>query len=305
MSIELWVFLYCFLTTFMFFLFCYSKLKHKKRLKEEFFTKTIKGSLVQVNEKSTLYKKAEKIIKRTRKKITVKQFFMLSGFCGLICGFIAYLATEFLGAVLLGIVGGSYIPYAYLQKIIDKKKREIANQFSPMLKHMSNYLRAGNNLRQAIEKTTLSTDGELGHLLEKIVKVLNGGGTLNSALELADKETELIEFKMFHILISIHNDMGGDLANSLDNLAGVIHEKKGLRVEIDEITRETKTSAYITAVVPTIMYMVLRGASPDYIQQLEKMPFGKIGLMFSFIFIILGVVIVRKTSDIKVDKAYR
>ncbi len=235
----------------------------------------------------------------------MRRFIVVSLICGMILGIIGYIATTFpvLG-ILIGL-GAAAIPYLRLVRKDKKRVKEIALQFAPMLKHLANYVRAGNNLRQAIEKTALVTEGRLGEELGEIVKGINAGETLNRAIEISYERVPLVEFKMFHIIINIHNDMGGNLANSIDNLAGVIEEKKVLRNEIDNLTQETKVSAYITAVVPTILYVAMRFSSPEYLKQLESLPFGKLGLLLSFVFIMLGVLVVNKMSDVKVDKAYR
>ena len=275
-----------FMSTFLIFLYFYLKLQKRKRLMMSFF--------------SFYANRQESYVKHI-----INQFFLLSLICGMLGALIAYVATSYILMTIIIAICTCTIPYVQLANKEKKRVKEVASQFAPMLKHMSNYLHSGNNLRQSIEKTSLVTEGALGEILEEVVKKINGGETISKAVDQAYEYVPLVEFKMFHILVRIHNDMGGNLANSLENLANVINEKKILRSEIDSLTQETRASAYITAIIPTILYLAMRFTSPDYMNQLDALPFGKMGLVFSFGFIMLGVIAVKKMSNIKVDKAYR
>ena len=297
-----------FMSTFLIFLYFYLKLQKKKRLMMSFFSfysNRQKSYVKHILNQLKLVKRINNITKNTKSKISINQFFLLSLICGILGALIAYVATNYILMTILISICTCTIPYIQLANKERKRVKEVATQFAPMLKHMSNYLRSGNNLRQAIEKTSLITEGALGEILEEIVKKINGGEPISKAIDQAYEYVPLVEFKMFHILVRIHNDMGGDLAHSLENLANVINEKKILRSEIDSLTQETRASAYITAIIPALLYLAMRFTSPDYMNQLDELPFGKMGLVFSFGFIMLGVIAVKKMSNIKVDKAYR
>jgi len=307
-NLELWIPIAAFIGTFSVFLYYYIKLRKKKIIQMKFYSSYLpkqKSKIERLQEKYSFIRQIGVLLENTKSNMSMQKFIMISLICGLISGVISYFIFAYLIiAVLIGIISIS-IPYFRLTKKEKKRLKEITIQFAPMLKHMSNYLKAGNNLRQAIEKTALVTDGKLGEELEGIVKKINGGEGINKAIQSTCEKVPLVEVRMFHIIINIHNDMGGNLAKSLDNLANVIEDKKVLRNEIDSLTQETKASAYITAIVPTVMYIAMRFASPDYMKQLEKISWGRAGLIFSFIFILLGVYVVNKMSDVKVDKSYR
>lgn len=307
-SLRWWVFVISFISCFCFFLYYYMKLRQKKHLRDRYFSfysHHKEEYFENLRKKLHIINHIETLLKNTKSKMNLQQFFLVSLLCmifGVTVG--SFLMNDFLVGIIVGITVG-VIPYIRLLNAERKRIREITIHFGPMLNHMANYLRAGNNLLQAIEKTALITEGALGEILEEVVRRIDAGESINRALDAVYENAPLVEFKMFHILINIHRDMGGDLAHSLENLADIIEEKKILRSEIDSLTQETRISAYITAIVPTVLYIGMRFASPEYMKQIEKLPFGKIGLALSFGFILVGVFVVKKMSDIKVDKAYR
>lgn len=310
-SLDLSIFITTFLCVMIFFSYFWVKLYRKKKL----FARFLKVSLKPKEQKETLVQKIQRkfrILNRVselilvlRLKITIAQFLVASIIGYVIAtAFVSYIISYIFVAIFMGLFGAC-MPYFYLLNREYKRKKEINSQFAPMIRHLSNYLKAGNNFRQSIEKTALVTEGELGVSIEHIVKRINGGEPIHKAIEVTEKYIPIVEFKMFHILVSIHNDMGGDLAESLNNLADVIDKKKVLKDEIDNLTQETKVSAYITAVIPTLIFFALKLTSPDYLKQIEKLPFGNILLVASFFFIVLGVVVVKKMSAVKVDKSYK
>lgn len=303
------IFLCTFGSVFFGFLYLSVKIYLRKRAIQSFLKvyhqEQKKKNLDKIIEKVVFFRKLEMLIKDNRIKITIKQFLLVALGCAMVGAILGYVLSNFVLMAIVVAITASSAPYFYVLRKDAKRNREIASQFSLFLKQVASYQESGNNLRQSLEKVALITDGALGNLLEEIIGLINSGVSATEAIEYGVTKTTLIEFKMFFILVNIHSDMGGTMHHSLTNLRAIMEEKKSLRNEIDDLTQETKVSAYLTAVVPMVLYLAMRLASKEYVKQIENMPYGKYGIVASFVFIMLGVVAVKKISNVKVDKAYR
>lgn len=303
MSIQLLIFITSLLICLVIVLWGYLRIRRKQNILNNFYENE-RIEKQETTHKQTVDEQIKVLLEKNNIKINFNKFLLASLASGIGCAILGMLLSGYLPIVIALLLVGFFIPYMKLKSVNAKREREIAAEFSPMLKHLSNYLKAGNNLRQSLEKVEFMVEGPLRKVVSKIVRKIAGGMNINDAILEAYNEVPIIEFNMFIILVNIHNDMGGDLANSLDNLADVIYEKKLLRNEIDAITKETRTSAYMTAALPIILYSIMRAISPDYAEQIASIPLGNFLMFLSFVMVIVGAVLVRLISNVKVDKSY-
>lgn len=303
MSIQTLIFITSLLICLVIVLWGYLRIRRKQSILNNFYENE-KIDKQELPHKQTIEEQIKALLEKNNIKINFNKFVLASLLSGLVCAIIGELLSGYIPIAVALLVVGVFIPYIRLKSVNAKREKEIAAEFSPMLKHLSNYLKAGNNLRQSLEKVEFMIEGPLKKVVSKIVRKISGGMNINDAILEAYSEVPIIEFNMFIILVNIHNDMGGDLANSLDNLADVIYEKKLIRNEIDAITKETRTSAYMTAILPIILYSVMRAISPDYAEQIASIPMGNFLMFMCFVMVIIGAVLVKLISNVKVDKSY-
>lgn len=272
-----------------------------------FFSPGRGGFLAKVREMEGRLAFLERFIKEAREAGTVISPIEYIIFCiisAAVAGIAAFMATNYFPMLLLGAACGFFVPHLYFRGKKEKRSKTLANQMSPFLQQMANYLRCGNSRLQAIEKLGPSLQEPLRGIMGDILARINAGDSMVSAFEQVNPDIPLFEFKMFTILIKVHSEVGGNLADSLDNLSNTIDEKKKLREAVDMITSETRISSYITAIIPTAIFLIFRLISPQYTEQLTGNEAGRIGLMVSFIFIGLGVYLTRRISAVKVDSFY-
>lgn len=272
-----------------------------------FFSPGRSGFLAKMREMEGRLTFLEKFVKEAREAGTVilpLEYLVLCIVSAAAAAIAAFLATNYFPMLMLGAVCGFFVPHFYFKGKKEKRSKMLASQMSPFLKQMANYLRCGNSRLQAIEKLLPSLQEPLQGIMSEILAKINAGDSMVNAFEQVNPDVPLFEFKMFTILIRIHSEVGGNLADSLDNLSDTIDEKKKLREAVDMITSETRMSSYITAIIPTVIFLIFRMISPQYTEQLTGNEIGRIGLMISFIFIGLGVYLTRRISAVKVDSFY-
>jgi tight adherence protein B len=93
--------------------------------------------------------------------------------------------------------------------------------------------------------------------------------------------------------IDIHREVGGDLAEVLDNVAETIRERNQLRRQVKALTAEGRISSYILLALPFFVAFMLRLINPSYFALLTSGA-GLVMSIAGLIMMALGAVWLRK-----------
>ncbi len=101
----------------------------------------------------------------------------------------------------------------------------------------------------------------------------------------------------FAIVIAIQNQIGGNLAEVLSNLAQVLRDRYRLHAKVQALSAEAKASAMILGALPPCVILAMYFTSPDYISALWHDHRGNIMLLGSGIWMLLGILVMRKMVE--------
>ena len=73
------------------------------------------------------------------------------------------------------------------------------------------------------------------------------------------------EFQFFVITLAIQRETGGNLAETLSNLADVLRKRAQMKLKIKAMSSESKASAYIVGSLPFIVFTLIWWINPSYI----------------------------------------
>ena len=89
------------------------------------------------------------------------------------------------------------------------------------------------------------------------------------AMEAALQETadrlDTPEFAFFCITLAIQRETGGNLAETLSNLADVLRKRAQMKLKIRALSSESKASAYIVGALPFVVFALIWWINPTYI----------------------------------------
>jgi tight adherence protein B len=120
------------------------------------------------------------------------------------------------------------------------------------------------------------------------------GVPLARAFERMYERMPLQEVNFFAIVVAIQSQTGGNLAEALSNLSQVLRDRYRLASKVKAFSAEAKTSAFIIGALPPAVMLIVFFTSPDYISLLWQERTGNMMLIGSGIWMILGVLIMRK-----------
>ena len=110
----------------------------------------------------------------------------------------------------------------------------------------------------------------------------------------------LIDVRILTTAILIQRNVGGNLAEILDNLSYTIRERFKIRRQLRVYTAQGRMSGYVLALLPVALGCVFYLLNPDYIMILFRDPAGKFGLVVAVILQLIGFLWIRKIVDIEI-----
>jgi tight adherence protein B len=120
------------------------------------------------------------------------------------------------------------------------------------------------------------------------------GLSLGEAVERIVESVPVAEAKFFSIVINIQQKAGGNLSETLGNLSRVLRDRKRMRVKINAMSMEAKSSASIIGALPFVVACMVYLTSPAYIELLWKTHAGQLALFGCAFWMSVGIMMMRK-----------
>jgi tight adherence protein B len=102
------------------------------------------------------------------------------------------------------------------------------------------------------------------------------------------------------LAVNIQREVGGNLAEILDNVANTLRERATLRRQVRVLTTEGRLSAWVLGVMPFVIALYMYAVNKDYVSLLVTTTVGWILLIGALGLLTLGLLWMRKIVKIDV-----
>ncbi len=158
--------------------------------------------------------------------------------------------------------------------LAERRSEKFADQLEQTLPLLSGSLRAGFGIMQAFDAVARESVAPTSEEFHRLVVETRLGRDLNEALTSMADRVRSEDFDWIVQAIEIHRQVGGDLAEVLDNAFGTIRDRNRIRRQIKALSAEGRLSAIILFVLPLGMFGVITVLNPNYIAELTGNPLG-------------------------------
>jgi tight adherence protein B len=208
--------------------------------------------------------------------------FLLSSVIGLLLGG----GNLVLGLIfmLLGAIG----PWFYLGFRRNRRKKKFERALPDTLQLMSGSLAAGLSLAQSVDTIVRDGTEPVAGEFRKVLVETRLGLSLETALQGVAERFQSKDFEWVVMAINIQRQVGGNLAELLDTVAGTIREREYMRRQVAALAAEGKLSAYVLGGLPPLFFIYLLFTRYDYVSELWSRPLGYLMLGGSAMILFVG-----------------
>ena len=204
-------------------------------------------------------------LEMTGKNISLAKYGMISLGIGIaVAAAMMMRGSPVLLALFAGLFFGLGGPYFYVGKLITRRITKFNSNFPDAIELMVRGLRSGLPITETLGIVATEIPGPVGVEFRAVADKMKIGRTMEVALQETADRMGTAEFQFFVITLAIQRETGGNLAETLSNLADVLRKRAQMKLKIRAMSAESKASAYIVGSLPFVVFTLVWFVNPTY-----------------------------------------
>lgn len=216
-------------------------------------------------------------------------------------GWIGGWMTTRLWLVGLGLAtAGALVPFLAIVRRRAARVAKFEEQLPEALDIVKRALKAGHPFTQALKLIAEDMEDPIRREFEYIFTEINYGSDVRRALLGLLERLPTVSVMAFVTAVLVQRETGGNLAETLERITTVIRGRFKLHRRVRTLSAEGRLSAWILALVPLVLFVVIRLTTPDYLTILVRHPMGPNLIAAAVALALVGVVWIRSIIRIQV-----
>ncbi|MBI2303766.1 MAG: type II secretion system F family protein [Chloroflexi bacterium] len=230
----------------------------------------------------------------------VGEYILVRWLCAAVLALPFFLRNEiWLLGLVAGIIG-FYIPHFFLRYQRQRRLKKTVNQLIDAIGLISNSLRSGYSFSQGLDLVSKELSPPIAEEFQQVLAELNLGNSIEEALTQLVKRVPSYDFDLLATAVIIQRQVGGNLAEVLDNIAHTIRERIRILGEVHTRTSQARFSGYVVGLMPFFLMGVISIMNPRYLRELFSTPLGLFLLGAALFMEVIGFLVMRRIVDIEV-----
>lgn len=225
----------------------------------------------------------------------VRSVSMLGGVGG---GTVFFLLTENAVFTAVIVLIGFIIPAVYPGRIRKNYMNRFEEDFSECLEIWARCLTSGLSFQQAVETASNDLSGPVANEMETLHSEVAVGGVEEALWHLHDRvPVQDVRYAVLGVITC--RQTGGRISEVMGNIAEAIRERAAQRERIRAITSMGRTEAYIMAVMPFALGLIMYILDPKTVGMLFSHWIGIVGTLAAIMWEAIGLVVIWKMVNIE------
>lgn len=209
-------------------------------------------------------------------------------------GVVAYLAG------MAGAVVGYNLPKFYMNHKRKSRVSKLNAQLPEALTNISNSLKAGFGLLQALSSAAEQLSHPISTELNRTIHEMNIGSSAEEALLALSDRSGSYDLDIVVTAILVQRTVGGNLGEILDTVAHTMRERIRIRGEIQTLTAQQKLTGMIIGGLPLVLGVIFQFMSPGYINPLFTTLMGQMMIALAIVLEVIGLMVIQRILQIEV-----
>jgi len=203
-----------------------------------------------------------------------------------------------LGLVAAAVCGA--LPIGYLYWLRTQRMKQFDQQLPEALELISRALRAGHAFSVGLKLVGEEAADPIGIEFRRVFDEVSMGVALPQALQNMTERLDSVDLRFFVTSVLVQRETGGNLAEIIDGLAGLIRKRFELQLKVRALSAEGRFSGIILFCLPIVLCMVLFQLNPEYMGLLFTDPIGQKMVMGGSCLMVIGAFVIKRLVAIKV-----
>jgi len=227
------------------------------------------------------------------------KFLVLCAGAGLIC----WTLLMILHLPLLALAGlglGPVLPCAWVGHRRQARLTLFQNQFPEAIDLLVRASRAGHPPTAALELISNEMPDPVAGEFRQVFDQQRFGLPLRDCLLNLGERVPLTDVQMFSIAVILQRESGGNLAEILDKLAGLIRERVKLQRQVRTHTAQGRMTTYVLLALAPILLVVMFVLAKNFVTPMFTDPVGRALLILGGLLQLVGLFLLNRIVQIRV-----
>lgn len=203
-----------------------------------------------------------------------------------------------LGLLFASMLGA--LPAGYLYWLKNQRIAMFERQLPEALELVSRALRAGHAFSVGMKLVGEEAADPVGIEFRRVCDEISMGVALPQALKNMTDRLDCLDLRFFVTSVLVQRETGGNLAEIIDSLAGMIRKRFELQLKVNALSAEGRFSGILLFGLPFVVGFLLYLMNPEYMGVLFTDPIGQNLVMVGSFLMVTGAIIMKRMIVIKV-----
>jgi tight adherence protein B len=199
-----------------------------------------------------------------------------------------------------GLLIGAGLPHMVVGYLMSKRIKMFTSNFPDAIELLVRGLKSGLPVGETLGMVAKEIPGPVGEEFKIVTEKIRIGKTMEDALQETADRLGTPEFQFFVITLAIQRETGGNLAETLANLADVLRKRAQMKLKIRAMSSESKASAYIVGSLPFFVFGMVWTVNPGYLGGFFYEPRLMIAGMVGLVWMSIGGFIMAKMVNFEI-----
>jgi tight adherence protein B len=231
---------------------------------------------------------------------SVNTFLMLTAggvLAGLLAGLVAS-GSLIVAAPLALLIG--WVPYLVVRSRAAKRLDRFEEVFPEAIDMLGRAIRAGHPLSAGIQMVGQEVQEPVAAEFRRLFEEQRFGVPFTDALLGMVDRVDLVDVRIFTTAVIVQREVGGNLAEILDNIAAMIRARFRIRRQLRTYTAQGRLTGLVIGLMPFAVVGAIFVIDRDYITTLFDHPVGRFMVAAAIVMQIVGYFWVRRIVNIEI-----
>ncbi len=238
---------------------------------------------------------------QTGKNWTFKQYIQFSvGLSVVVFALIMIKGAPLPLAIFGGLMVGAGLPHMVIGSLIKGRVKKFTTNFPDAIELVVRGLKSGLPVGETLTVIAKEIPGPVGQEFKIITEKIKIGKTMEDAMQETADRLGTAEFQFFVITLAIQRETGGNLAETLANLADVLRKRAQMKLKVKALSSEARASAYIIGALPFVLFAAIYAINSEYIGGFFYEPRLIVTGLGALVWMAIGVFIMSKMINFEI-----